>query len=91
MGALDPWPTMVVFAEKRIRPDELPTTDANYGKALTQNKIAPTRFAARHRKGGNLAFADAHVEWFSNAEVNAADNATPQYNQPGLMIWNPGQ
>jgi prepilin-type N-terminal cleavage/methylation domain-containing protein/prepilin-type processing-associated H-X9-DG protein len=91
MGALEPWPTMVVFAEKRIRQDELPTTDANYDKALAQNKVAPTRFAARHKKGGNLAFADAHVEWFSNAAVNAADNATPQYNQPGTMIWNPTQ
>ena len=86
---LDPIASTVLVAEKRIRQDELVSTDANYTKALTQDKVAPTRFAARHKKGGNIAFADAHVEWFTNAAVNAADAATPKYNQPGIMIWNP--
>jgi prepilin-type processing-associated H-X9-DG protein/prepilin-type N-terminal cleavage/methylation domain-containing protein len=80
----------VLIAEKRINPNELSPTDPNYGAGLTPNAVDPTRFAARHKKGGNIAFADGHVEWATNKQVNAADTALPgqwQFNQPG-MVWN---
>jgi prepilin-type processing-associated H-X9-DG protein len=83
--------TAVLVAEKRVNPAELAPSDANYAKPLTPNAVDPTRFTARHRKGGNIAFADGHVEWFSNKQVNAANtaaNGNLQFNQPGLMIWN---
>jgi prepilin-type N-terminal cleavage/methylation domain-containing protein/prepilin-type processing-associated H-X9-DG protein len=87
-----PSSTAVLVAEKRVNPNELPVSDLNYGKALTPNAVDPTRFAARHNGGGNIAFADGHVEWFTNAQVNLADVVSAQYpvqfNQPGVMIWN---
>ena len=83
---LDPGSSTVIIAEKRIRPDELPITDPNYDKALAQNKVAPTRFAARHKNGGNITFADGHVEYWKNADVTSVPSP---YNQPGL-IWTPG-
>ncbi|MGN6368295.1 MAG: prepilin-type N-terminal cleavage/methylation domain-containing protein [Phycisphaerae bacterium] len=92
LADLLPSSTAVLVAEKRVNPNELPATDLNYGKALTPNAVDPTRFAARHNGGGNIAFADGHVEWFTNAQVNLADGVSARYpvpfNQPGVMIWN---
>ncbi len=87
----------VLVVEKRVAPSELNMNDALQAsvstQALTQNKVAPKRFTARHNYGGNVAFADAHVEWFSFDTVNAANNAPSQYNQPGLLVWSltPGE
>ncbi len=83
--------TTVLIAEKRVSPAELLPTDPNYGASLTPNAVDPTRFAARHNNGGNIAFADGHGEWYSNAQVNAADTVSGdavQFNQPGVLLWN---
>jgi prepilin-type processing-associated H-X9-DG protein/prepilin-type N-terminal cleavage/methylation domain-containing protein len=83
-------PAMVpLVAEKRIRPDELPINDPNYSKNLAQTKVTANRFTARHNKGGNIAFADGHVEWFNNAEINRGALKTNFYNIPNLLMWNP--
>lgn len=81
-----------LVAEKRIRPDELPSNDTpNVRSDLTQDKVTATRFSARHNKGGNIAFADGHVGWFNNAQIThglGANKAT-NYNIPGVIIWSP--
>lgn len=92
LSRLEPPASCVLLAEKRINPNELPSTDINYGVALTPNATDPTRFTARHKKGGNIAFADGHVSWFLNSDVNKADvvggSYAVQFNQNGIMIWN---
>jgi prepilin-type processing-associated H-X9-DG protein/prepilin-type N-terminal cleavage/methylation domain-containing protein len=91
ISALTSPSTAVLVAEKRVNPGELPPGDSNFAKPLTPNAVDPTRFTGRHRRGGNIGFADGHVEWFSNAQVNAANvaaNGNFVFNQPGLMIWN---
>jgi prepilin-type processing-associated H-X9-DG protein len=67
-------PLGVLAAEKRINPNELLPGDANFGVALTPNAVDATRFTGRHQGGGNIAFVDAHVEWFSNSQATAAGN-----------------
>jgi prepilin-type N-terminal cleavage/methylation domain-containing protein/prepilin-type processing-associated H-X9-DG protein len=90
MTMLTPAGMVPLLAEKRIRADEIPTNDPNYTEALTQNKVTANRFSARHSKGGNIVFADDHVEWFSNFDVNKnASTSTNYYNWPGVIYWNP--
>ena len=92
MARLNPSGRVALVAEKRIRPDELPPTDANYNKgSLAQDKVTATRFAARHKKGGNIAFADGHVEWQLNSVVSNPVKALKgnYYNLPNIVIWNP--
>jgi prepilin-type processing-associated H-X9-DG protein len=92
MSRLNPTGQVALVAEKRIRPDELPPTDANYNKAsLAQNKVTATRFAARHKKGGNVTFADGHVEWLLNAQISNPFKALKSnyYDLPNIVIWNP--
>jgi prepilin-type processing-associated H-X9-DG protein/prepilin-type N-terminal cleavage/methylation domain-containing protein len=92
---LQPEANFVLVVEKRVDPGELSgISDAdlnNLGvkrnQTLTQTKVAPKRFTARHNNGGNVGFADGHVEWFSFKTVNAANNNNVQYNQPNLMMW----
>jgi prepilin-type N-terminal cleavage/methylation domain-containing protein/prepilin-type processing-associated H-X9-DG protein len=88
---LNPASQTVMVAEKRINPNEIPTTDPNYTKALTQNKIAPTRVGNRHSNGLNLTFVDGHVEWLSyqKVEIQTSDPTNP-YNQQDLT-WQPRQ
>jgi prepilin-type N-terminal cleavage/methylation domain-containing protein/prepilin-type processing-associated H-X9-DG protein len=40
-----------------------------YTGNIGQTKATGTRFAARHRKGGFLLFADGHVSWFAWTQV----------------------
>ena len=92
LARLNPNSRVALVAEKRIRPDELPPTDINYNKAsLAQNKVTATRFAARHQKGGNITFADGHVEWLLNSTVSNPVKAIKgnYYNLPNVVIWNP--
>jgi prepilin-type N-terminal cleavage/methylation domain-containing protein/prepilin-type processing-associated H-X9-DG protein len=97
LSRLKPAARVPLLAEKRIRQDELPQNDPNYTKALTQSKVTANRFAARHSmgkgvnaNGGNIVFADGHVEWMSNFLVNKnAGPKTSHYNWPGILIWNP--
>lgn len=91
MAQMRPASAVVLMTEKRMSPGELPKTDENYDKTLARAKADWQRFAARHRKGGNLLFADGHVGWFSNAEMAHAPGLkeSNNWNQPAKAIWNP--
>lgn len=63
-------------------------------------KTSYTAFAARHNKGGHLLFADGHVEWFLNADLNplspqnigiTLSNGNSAQNLPNKVIWDPLQ
>ncbi len=86
-------PAMIpLVAEKRIRPDEQPKGDPNINAStLCQSKVTATRFTARHSNGGNIVFADGHVEWLLNKAITNPNKAQKVnfYNIPGLIIWNP--
>ena len=69
------------------------------GSGLNNNVSQPKsnwkRYTTRHRHGGNLLFADGHVQWFSwvDAQIPASLAATYQSNvtdanQPSKMIWS---
>jgi prepilin-type processing-associated H-X9-DG protein/prepilin-type N-terminal cleavage/methylation domain-containing protein len=96
LSQLRPSSLVVLMIEKRMAPGEIPVVDgpdgANYYDKFLARMIGDwQRFTGRHKKGGNLLFADGHVEWFSNEDVahpaDAADNN--DWNQPSKMIWNP--
>ena len=99
MSLLNPASKVVLFAEKRIRQDELPIKDANYTKSMTQSKVTANRFTGRHYQGGNIGFADGHVEWFKNSALNTGTGALKYlnndptkpnyYNMPNLVYWHP--
>jgi prepilin-type processing-associated H-X9-DG protein/prepilin-type N-terminal cleavage/methylation domain-containing protein len=58
---------------------------------LGQPGAYANRFSARHQGGGNLAFADGHVAWFSGPQVVETDDASPLAGGPILpprdIIW----
>lgn len=49
------------------------------------------RFSARHRDGGNLAFADGHVEWLQGKRVVQTDDRNPLRGGPIVpeqdVVW----
>jgi prepilin-type processing-associated H-X9-DG protein len=60
---------------------------------IAQSKADWTRFAARHRGGGMLLFADGHVAWFSWPQVQYDQsqlplNANSNANHPGQILWS---
>jgi prepilin-type N-terminal cleavage/methylation domain-containing protein/prepilin-type processing-associated H-X9-DG protein len=91
-GFINPSATVLV-AEKRLSPNELPAEDPLRKTALTPNRVDPSRFTTRHTNGGNIAFADAHVETVKYSvatQTNAAATVTgTKYNQGGALIWKP--
>jgi prepilin-type processing-associated H-X9-DG protein/prepilin-type N-terminal cleavage/methylation domain-containing protein len=60
-------------------------------------KTTYTNFTGRHNNGGNLLFADGHVAWFSNKELNpltcgfTLSNGNSAFNLPEKVIWDPFQ
>jgi prepilin-type N-terminal cleavage/methylation domain-containing protein/prepilin-type processing-associated H-X9-DG protein len=87
---LKPAAMIPLLAEKRINPNELPKNHPSYSKALTQSKVTANRFAARHSKGGNIVFADGHVEWMLNSSLDNPNALKANYyNIHGVIIWNP--
>jgi len=65
-----------------------------YNKNIGQPKANWKRFAARHRGGGYLLFADGHVTWWAWKDVQPRMNTynpnAVDGNQPGKsLIWNP--
>ena len=83
----------VLLVEKMMSPGEV--VPINQSLSLARGKTTYTRFTGRHRKGGNLLFADGHVGWYADAVLDA----TPSYlsagnsahNLPNTVIWDPFQ
>lgn len=89
LSQLRPGSAVVMFVERRVTKGEVPLTDPWHDKSLARLRGDHKRFTTRHRKGGFLAFADGHVAWFSNAEVNVIQsNSPPDYNMSNV-IWDP--
>jgi prepilin-type processing-associated H-X9-DG protein len=74
-----------------------PSISANgYISNIAQSKADWRRFTTRHKKGGNLLFADGHVAHFSWLEAQIQPSQMPggygkntsDANQPGKMIWS---
>lgn len=88
---LKPPGVVPIMVEKRINPNELKSNDPNIQKTLAQSKVTANRFTARHNLGGNIAFADGHVEWFANRTLNtgAGTNKNNNYNIPNVIMWSP--
>jgi prepilin-type processing-associated H-X9-DG protein/prepilin-type N-terminal cleavage/methylation domain-containing protein len=69
--------------------------DANgYSNNLAQSKANWKRFAARHRGGGMILFADGHVKWFAWPDVQmhltpgGANGGGADANQAGKIRWS---
>jgi prepilin-type processing-associated H-X9-DG protein len=88
LAQLRPSPLVILMMEKRMAASEIPKTDPNYTATLGRIKGSWKRFTARHRGGGNMLFADGHVQWESYQDVNTT-GAPNDWNQPSKMIWDP--
>jgi len=81
----------VAFLEARVNETEPKVVDFQTNMKLGQSAAYATRFAPRHRTGGNLAFFNGHVDWLpGNQVVETNPNAlnrgyaiTPQSD----VIW----
>jgi len=68
-------------------------TPKGYTNDIGQAKACWDRFAARHRGGGHLLFADGHVSWYQWQSAQFPEAQLPykaktsDANQPGTMIW----
>jgi prepilin-type N-terminal cleavage/methylation domain-containing protein/prepilin-type processing-associated H-X9-DG protein len=88
----------VLMLEMRSRQSELPSTDCWYSALLNRHRSDWKRFAARHFKGGHIAYADGHVGWMLNTEAttnsrgvrcsDAGFTADDDWNTPKL-VWDP--
>jgi prepilin-type N-terminal cleavage/methylation domain-containing protein/prepilin-type processing-associated H-X9-DG protein len=71
-----------------------PFGTVGYEGNVGQTKATWTRFAARHRKGGYLLFADGHVAWFAWTQAagprNPVSGHIDNINRPDSgIIWCP--
>jgi prepilin-type N-terminal cleavage/methylation domain-containing protein/prepilin-type processing-associated H-X9-DG protein len=94
LSSLMPSSAWALVVEKRVNPSELKTTDPNYNKSLAYISAEHKRFASRHHKmtGGNICFADGHVEYIDNQFANTPNPAAeqpPDYNYPDTLMWDP--
>lgn len=89
LSQLRPAAAVVMFVERRVLKAELPQTDPWYDKSLARLRGDHKRFTTRHRNGGFLGFADGHVSWYSNAEVNVLQSAAPPDYNMANVIWDP--
>lgn len=104
MSKLRPGSEVVLMVEKRMRGGEANGADDIYyntqggppppritGRSLNYIKGDWQRFASRHRKdsGGNLLFADGHVQFFTKRDV-LTRGVVGNMNKPGSMIWAVG-
>jgi prepilin-type processing-associated H-X9-DG protein len=100
LSQLRPSSQIVVVFEKRTSVAEVsPDDDAYYasvGGAANQILGSPVgrmrgdwrRFSTRHNHGGNILFADGHVEWFRLRDVLTPSVNGTNWNKPGERIWN---
>ncbi|HEY1923315.1 MAG TPA: H-X9-DG-CTERM domain-containing protein, partial [Tepidisphaeraceae bacterium] len=84
----------VLLVEKLMSPTE---GNVTYNSNLAVGKTTFTVFAGRHNNGGHLLFADGHVAWFANAELNpltcgfTLSQGNSACNLPNKVIWDPLQ
>ena len=84
----------VLLVEKLMAAGEITPAFTDH---MAVGKTSYTCFAGRHNAGGHLLFADGHVAWFSNAELNPAtsgftlSNGNSAANLPNKVIWDPFQ
>ena len=65
-------------------------TAAGYTGAIGQPKACWSRFAARHRHGGFVNFADGHVGWVRWTDAQGIPSPTQtDWNSPSVCVWNP--
>jgi len=70
---------------------ETPVHSAQETTHLGQPGAYANRFGPRHERGGNLAFADGHVAWFSGHDVVETREESPLLGGPILppreVVW----
>jgi prepilin-type N-terminal cleavage/methylation domain-containing protein/prepilin-type processing-associated H-X9-DG protein len=84
----------VVMMELRTVKDELPQDDPFHGEDLKRHFGDWQRFAARHRRGGHMTFADGHVEHRLNVDATTNSVGTredgPNYDMNKMnLVWDP--
>ncbi len=76
----------ILLVEKLMRPKEF---DPPFPTEVGQQEVSWREFTTRHNKGGYILFLDNHVGFFTRREVLSAPRAPFDYNQPGMLIWDP--
>jgi len=86
----------VLMLEMRTVRDELPKDDPFYNNQLNRHRADWKRFAARHRDGGHMLFADGSARHVDNAMATTNRQGTRlpnepggDWNKPGILIWDP--
>jgi prepilin-type N-terminal cleavage/methylation domain-containing protein/prepilin-type processing-associated H-X9-DG protein len=75
-----------LLIEKLMRPKEF---DPPFASGVGQGEVSWREFTTRHNGGGFILFLDGHVGYLKRNEVINAPRAPDDYNQPGVVIWNP--
>ncbi len=80
----------VLFLDNLLEGEKV-VDPAQENTSLGQPSSFADRFSPRHSKGGNLAFADLHVQWFQGNKVVQTDPGSPLRGGPILpesdIIW----
>jgi len=80
----------VIFLDNRLD-GEAKVHPAQVDTYLGQPGAYANRFGARHQRGGNLGFADGHVEWFRGSDVVETREESPLPGGPIVpprdIIW----
>jgi prepilin-type N-terminal cleavage/methylation domain-containing protein/prepilin-type processing-associated H-X9-DG protein len=89
VNQLRPASKVAVIVEKRMQPGEAPKS-IHRNRTLARMKADWQRFAGRHRQGGMIAFADGHVDWFLEKDVQPViDPYTGREKGNEFVIWSP--
>lgn len=84
-------PTKVALFLDNLLEGEARVHPAQSRNNLGQPASYADRFSARHRRGGNIAFADGHVEWLPGNRVVQTDERSPLRGGPIVpetdVIW----
>ncbi|HEV7301854.1 MAG TPA: DUF1559 domain-containing protein [Tepidisphaeraceae bacterium] len=102
MARLRPASEFVLMLEKRMRGGEVNASDDAYyqsqggdadrltSRDLNRIKGDYQRFTTRHRKsrGGNMLFADGHVQFVSHKDATTAGVFDETMNRPGFLRWS---
>ena len=90
---------MIQMAEAMTSPAETPgvvfkpkdwlNASKTKGQSKANGKDTACRFSARHRKGGQLLFADGHISWLSREDATTDIRGGETCNIPGKLYWVP--